>query len=210
MVASRGLFGVRRVVKDRRAATALEFGIIALPFFMWMLVILELSWDLFTQVALDDALHVAARQIQTGNAQYLTNGQAFINNYLCPAAGGRLICSNLYISVQPANFGSGQDYYNLTTGVLPTSGNTLVLSSFTGTSSFCNANASQFMLISAIYVGPTFLGGLLPGLFTVQYNGARVHATLSTTGVVTEPYNQTAYTGNGTPAASCTAGTSSA
>ena len=189
--------------RDRRGVVALEFAIISVPFFLWMLMIFEMSFDMFTQSALDDALHQAVRAIQTGNAQYLTNGQAFITNYLCPAANGRLICRNMYVNVQAATFLSGQDYYNITSGALPVSGNTLVLTNYQGSTSFCNAQPQQFLMVSAIYVGPTFLGTFLPGMFSVQYNGQRVHATLATTGIATEPYTSSAYTGTGTPASSC-------
>jgi Flp pilus assembly protein TadG len=187
---------------------SLEFGIIAVPFFMWLLFSFELSYDLYTQSALDDALHAAVRMIQTGNAQYVADGKTFVNGYLCPAAGGRLECSRMYVQVQPANFGTNQDYYNLTTGALPVSGNTLVLTNYasaatSGSGSFCNASPQQFLLVSAIYVGPTFLGALLPGVLSEIYGGQRVHATLATTGIVTEPYSVSAYTGTTTPAASC-------
>ena len=194
--------------RDRRGVVALEFAILAIPFFMWLLFIMELSYDMYTQSALDDALHAAVRMIQTGNAQYVANGSAFVTSFLCPAAGGRLECSRMYVLVRPANFGTNQDYYNLTTGTLPVSGNTLVLSNYasassSGSGSFCNASPQQFLLVSAIYVGPSFLGALLPGLLSVQYNGQRVHASLATTGIVTEPYTASAYTGTGTPAAAC-------
>jgi Flp pilus assembly protein TadG len=189
----------------RHGAVALEFAILSIPFFMWMLAIFEISYDMFTQSALDDALHVAVRSIQTGNAQYLLNGQTFISNYLCPAANGRLICANLYVSVSPANFtATVKDYHDLTTGGLPVSGNTLNLTSYTAATSFCNASPQQFLLVSAVYVGPTFLSGLLPGLFTVQYLGKTVHATLATTGIVTEPYTKGSLpNGQATAAASC-------
>ncbi len=189
--------------RNRSGAVAVEFAIVAVPFFLWLLFIFELCFDLFTQVALDNALHDAVRQIQTGNAQFLANGQAFINGYLCPALNGRLICSNLYVNVSGPVFGTGQDYYNFTTGAVPTNGNTLDLSNYSGAASFCNAQPTQFMLVSAIYVGPTFLGGLLPGLMSLQYNGTTVHATLSTTGIVLEPYSPGTYTGTTPIAAQC-------
>ncbi len=192
-----------RALRGRRAAVALEFAIIALPFFTWMLFIFELSFDLFSQVALDNALHQAVRQIQTGNAQYLTNGQSFITNYLCPAANGVMNCNNLHVSVTAPTFTGTKDLYNFTTGAVPVSGHTLDLSAYSGATSFCNGSPGQFLLVSAIYVGPTFVGGLLPGLFTVLYNGSLVHPTLSTTAIVIEPYQQSPYSGTGTPAASC-------
>jgi len=187
----------------RQGSVTLEFAILSIPFFMWMLAIFEISYDMFMQSALDDALHTAVRAIQTGNAQYLTNGQSFITSFICPAANGRLICANVYVNVSAANFATGQDYYNLTSGSLPVSGNVLSLSNYSGASSFCNASPQQFLLVSAIYVGPTFLSGLLPGVFSVKYGGKAVHATLATTGIVTEPYSASVYAGTATPAAAC-------
>ncbi len=188
---------------ERRAAVAVELAIVAVPFFAWLLFMFELSFDLFTQVALDNALHQAVRQIQTGNAQFLTNGQAFIANYLCPAAQGRLNCSNLHVSVTAPALTDTTDYYDVTTGAVPVSGNMLVLNGYSGAASFCNGQPRQLLLISAIYVGPTFVGGLLPGLFTVMYNGGLVHPTLSTAAIVIEPYLPAKNPGTGTAAASC-------
>lgn len=44
------------------------------------------------------------------------------------------------------------------------------------------------VLISAIYVGPSFVGGLLPNVLSVYYNGTLVDATLSTVGIITENF----------------------
>jgi hypothetical protein len=190
----------RRRRHGRRGTTTLEFGIIAMPFFLWFLFIFELSYDLYTQIALDNALTQASRSIQTGNAQYLQNGQAFINNYLCPALGGRLVCSNLYVNVSAPVFSNGQDLYSYTSGAIPSSSGTLILSGYSGSSSFCNAQPGQFLLISVIYTGPSFIGAILPGILSLKYNGTTVHPTLSTTSIVMEPYTPGSYSGT-TPVA---------
>ena len=78
----------------------------------------------------------------------------------------------------------------MTTGLLPTSGNTLNLANFQGTGSFCVVTPGNFILVSAIYIGPSFIGSLLPNIMSVQFNGRPVHATLSTYGVATEDFTK--------------------
>ena len=178
----------RGLAPDRRSAVALEFAILAIPLFMFMLFILELSYDLYTQEALDAGVHEAARQIQTGNAQNAQNANDFIAKYLCPDMRGLLECgSHVYIKVTKLAFTGSQDFYTYTDGKVPTVGNTLSLTGYQS-GDFCNSGPSQLLLVSAIYIGPSLVGGLLPNLFSVTYNGAAVHATLSTTGMVTEGY----------------------
>ena len=215
--------------RARRGAVALEFAILAIPFFLWILFIFELSFDLFTQEALDGALQAAVRQIQTGNAQNLSNGGAFIGDYLCGAAKGLLECNNMWVNVTAispmpqtvtsteATVTNEPDFSTYTTGSVPMSGNNLDLSNYTNISgasstpgstkppanSFCNASGSQAVLISAIYVGPTFVGGLLPGVISAQFNGATVHPTLSTAGFVTEAFPVGAIPANTTVAQAC-------
>jgi Flp pilus assembly protein TadG len=205
--------------RHRRGAVALEFAILSIPFFMWILYIFELSYDLFTQQALDFALQGAVRQIQTGNAQNLATGGAFITNDFCGATKGLLECNQIWIRVQatptyPATTTNGNpstpvDYSSIATGAIPMKGNLLDLSQYTSeggavagntlpVTPFCNAAPSQAVLISAIYVGPSFISGMLPGVLSAQFGGATVHATLSTAGFVTEPFIATPPAGGGT------------
>ncbi len=187
----RGRKGAARkhgLARDRRSTVALEFAILAVPLFVFMLFILELSYDLFTQEALDAGVHQAARQIQTGNAQNAQNANDFITKYLCPDLHGLLECgSRVYIKVTKLGFTGSQDFWTYTDGKIPTVGNTLNLVGYQS-GDFCNSGPSQLLLVSAIYIGPSLVGGLLPRLFSVTYNGSPVHATLSTTGMVTEGY----------------------
>jgi Flp pilus assembly protein TadG len=214
--------------RHRGGAVALEFAILSIPFFMWILYIFELSYDLFTQQALDFALQGAVRQIQTGNAQNLASGGAFITSDFCGATKGLLECNQIWIRVQasptyPATTLTGNpstpvDYSALATGAIPMSGNHLNLDEYTSqgglvpgntqpVTPFCNAAPSQAVLVSAIYVGPSFISGMLPGVLSAQFNGTTVHATLSTAGFVTEPFTATPAAGGGgngtTPAPSC-------
>ena len=199
--------GMAAWIAATRAEAALEFAILAVPMFTFILLIFEVSYDLFTQEALDAGLHQAVRAIQTGRAQNVLNGNDFVNRYMCPSMGGLLECgTHVYIKVQKISFATNQDYYtvpNGATGVIPLSGNTVDLTGY-GSTNFCNSSPGQVTLVSAIYLGPTFLGGLLPGMFSVYApGGSLVHATLSTTGLVTEDYTPVAVTAGTIPAPSC-------
>ena len=176
-----------RWISGRRAATTLEFAIVSIPFLTFVLFVMELSYCLFTQEVLDRALHIAARNIQTGNAQNVVNGSGFITNYIAPNLTGLLAPSNIYVQIKRISPTAGQDYYNFTTGTIPMTAGALDLSGF-GSDLFCNSGPAQMVLISAIYVGPSFVGGLLPNVLSVYYNGTLVDATLSTVGIITENF----------------------
>ena len=185
---------------DRRAVAALEFALIAVPFLIMLLFIFTIGFYLFWQEVLDTSLHVAVRQIQTGQAQNVANGDAFVNTYLCPASNGLMACNNIHVQVKTINFAPGQDYYDYTSTQNTMSGDTLNLAAF-NSGSFCNSGPSQFILVTAFYLVPNVLGGLLPGIVSVKYNGTTVTAIMAQVAAMTENYNLSAPTG--VPAPSC-------
>jgi Flp pilus assembly protein TadG len=167
---------------------ALEFAIVSIAFLSFMLGIFEVSYDLFTQAALNAGLLVAIREVETGNTQNTVSANTFITNYLCPAMGGLLQCnSSLLVNIQKVQLSATNDFYAYTTGMVPVAGNTLVVPTSYG--KFCNAGANEALLVSVIYIGPTFLGGLLPGIFSLHYGSSVVHATLATKGIITENFS---------------------
>lgn len=62
----------RGLARDRSGATAIEFAVLALPFILTMLAVLEYGYVYLVQVSLEDATAVASRQIRTGQAQTKT------------------------------------------------------------------------------------------------------------------------------------------
>lgn len=218
-----------RRARGRQAAVALEFAIVALPFFTWLLFLFELSYDLFTQEALDYALQGAVRQIQTGGAASITSGTAFISQALCPAAKGLLECNKMWLRVTAVSTitqiaGGGAtvagDYTPPTTnGAVPINATGLDLSQYTNlanantgsgaTNPYCIAAPNQAILVSVVYVGPSLIGGLLPGVLSTSFYGNTVHPTLSTAGFVTEAFapggtNQSSSGSGPAPAGPCT------
>lgn len=63
----RGLFS--RFRKDRSGATAVEFAMVAAPFFFLLFAMIEVAAVFFVGTVLENAVLEAARQIRTGQAQ---------------------------------------------------------------------------------------------------------------------------------------------
>ncbi len=187
----------------RRAVVALEFAILSTVFMSMLLFVFEISYDQYCQEALDCGLNLAARQVSTGNAQNIQSVSQFTSAYLCPSLPGLLACqTNVFVRIQNVTFSGSADFYSATTGVVPVSGSALNLASY-GTGNFCNAGPNQFYLLSAVYVGPTFVGMLLKGLFTLSYGGRIIHATASNVAFATEYYAVTAASGPIPPLPQC-------
>jgi hypothetical protein len=199
-------------LRERRSAFAFEFAF----------VVFEVAYDEFMQEVLDATVSSGARQVQIGNAQSATSAN-FVATYVCPYANGLLNCNNLFVRVQAVTFTSGActngDYYNATKGSPPISGGVLKLGAFysgnsTGAqgtggvidgspcatansslSGYCSAGPQQMMLISAVYVAPSFLAGLAgPLIGHITYNNQYVRAQFSTAAFETENFKATSPT----------------
>ena len=57
------------LLRDRRGATAVEFAMIAAPFFFLLFAMIEIAAVFFTGTVLENAVLETARQIRTGQAQ---------------------------------------------------------------------------------------------------------------------------------------------
>jgi TadE-like protein len=202
-------------LRDRRGAFALEFALVAPIFFVLLFVVFEVSYDEFMQEVLDSTVQSAARQVQIGNTQTATNS-TFVASYMCPYDSGLMNCNNLFVRIQEVSFGNGScplataDFYDATPLSLPISNGVVQLANFyngagaagtggpmnlspcatTGSSSgFCNAGPQQLILMTGVYVAPSFLGGLV--LRNMSYGGNYVRALYSTAAFVTESFSST-------------------
>jgi hypothetical protein len=200
------------VLQERRGAAALEFAICGPIFLLLLFFVFEISYDLFLQECLNSALAFSARQMQIGTTQEsaASGGNSFISAYLCPDAFGFLNCKNLYLRVEVINSSfttDCTDLYQVTTGELPITNGVLQLGSFssvngagigtqiasttcdsTAGQGVCNPTDSELVLLTAVYLGPSFLNGLLPGAQTYSYNGSDVRAQLASTAFQTEDF----------------------
>ncbi|MEO6394616.1 MAG: TadE/TadG family type IV pilus assembly protein [Devosia sp.] len=96
----------RGFARDDKATTAIEFGLLALPFFTLIFAVLETAMVFFASQVLDSAVEDASRMIRTGRAQAagytLANFRTLMCGYTFSLFGD---CSGIQIRVNTiANF----------------------------------------------------------------------------------------------------------
>ena len=94
---------VRRFIKSDSGATAVEFSLVALPFFTILGCICETGLMLFTQYAIQTGVQEASRQIRTGQAQAAGLSAAAFKTKICATTGLVVDCAGgLTVYVRPA------------------------------------------------------------------------------------------------------------
>lgn len=94
---------VRRWGHDRRGTTAIEFGIVALPFFMFIFGVIGVGSHFFAVNTIEHAVEAAARKIRTGQAQTAGTTVGDFKQSVCDEATSSIDCnSKLQIHVQHA------------------------------------------------------------------------------------------------------------
>jgi Flp pilus assembly protein TadG len=86
--------------RDDRGVTAIEFGLLALPFFTIVFAILETAMVFFASQVLDSAVEDASRMVRTGRAQAADYTMADFRNYLCGYTFNLFDCSQIKITVK--------------------------------------------------------------------------------------------------------------
>lgn len=72
-----------KFIRDEAGATAVEFAIICLPFFLLIFCIIEVALGFFAGAALDASVKNVSRDIRTGRAQVEGLGQAEMKRRIC-------------------------------------------------------------------------------------------------------------------------------
>ena len=97
---SRANSRIFRFGRDRSGATAVEFAMIAAPFFLLLFAMIEIAAVFFTGTVLENAVLEAARKIRTGEAQTGGMTQAGFRQEVCDLIAAVADCDNLEIDVQ--------------------------------------------------------------------------------------------------------------
>ena len=85
---------VRRMIKSENGAAAVEFSLVAFPFFMVMGCICETGIMLFTEYSIQAGVQDAARQIRTGQAQNSSMSAANFKSKICEITGIVIDCES--------------------------------------------------------------------------------------------------------------------
>ncbi len=151
------------IVRDRGGATAVEFGIIALPFLALMGAIFESALCFLAGQILDTAVNDAARLIRTGQAQAGSYSEAQFTTEICNRLYVLFDCTGLSID--------SKVYTNFTLAdtALPISDNKFDDSSF----SFQMGGSSEIVVVRAFYQYPLYFNKLGLNLANLG-NGTRL------------------------------------
>jgi hypothetical protein len=101
----RGL--LRRWSRNDKGSAAIEFGIIAVPFFLFVFGLLGLGLYFLASNSLEWGVEEAARAVRTGQAQKGGTTVGNFKNDVCAAAGTHIDCAKLSVIVQHADTWSG-------------------------------------------------------------------------------------------------------
>lgn len=136
-----------RLQHDERAATAVEFGLLALPFVALSLAILETALLYFAGQSLETAVANSGRLIRTGQAQQQGMSATAFKQTICDQVGVMFDCSNgLKLDVRTfATF----DSINLTPPV-DQNGN------MTNNFNYLPGKGGDIVVVRAYYEWPTF------------------------------------------------------
>lgn len=158
----RPLIGRRGFARDERGATAIEFAILALPFFTLIYAILETAIVFLAGQMLDSAVQDASRQIRTGQAQSASWNVDSFRAEVCKGLYGMFDCSADKLKVRVsvvASFSSAS--------IAPPIGAECTVTSppekcdWTIIQGFNGGLGSQVVLVQAYYKWPTLVN--LPG-----------------------------------------------
>lgn len=92
-----GPSGFRR---DRRGVSAIEFAMLALPFFLIIFAIVETSVVFIAELTLNQSVDRVTRKLRTGEVQQATMNEADFRKDICDGAVLILDCSNLKIDLK--------------------------------------------------------------------------------------------------------------
>lgn len=91
---------VARFSHDKRGSMAIEFALVALPFFLIILAIFETALMFFADLMLDSSVATAARMVRTGQAQEQSLNETAFKNLICSNIPGVIKCNDLKVDVR--------------------------------------------------------------------------------------------------------------
>ena len=168
----------RRAGRDEAGATAVEFGLVATPFFMLLFGIISVGFYFFTTFSLENAVEDAARLIRTGQVQSSGMTANDFKTQVCGKLPSYVDCANK-VRVNVQNFTS---FGSITTSSCLDGGGNLIANAST---SYSTGSASNVVLVTACYEWA--LAGQIPFLKIGKMANGSALIQASTT-FMTEPY----------------------
>jgi Flp pilus assembly protein TadG len=159
-------------ITDRKAATAVEFALVAAPFLAIIAALIQTFLLFFAQSQLENAVRQSGRQILTGQVQSLdaslTQAQATaaFHQTVCNNAASLFTCTGLMVDVQVASQWSSANV-GMPTLTYDASGNV------TNAWQFNPGTAGDIVVVRVMYLWPVFFGPIAFNMAN-QANGSRL------------------------------------
>lgn len=162
LTAAFGRRGWRKLTRDSSGATAVEFAIVAVPFFGFILLILQVGLFYFSLQSLDFAVRQGGRAVMTGQAPTTLTAATFKTNYVCPKVFFTIGCGKVVLN--SFRVGKSSDAA-ASTGVYAFINSTARQLNDPVTDpksqSFCLGGPGDYVYIDAAYPYPNFVRRLL-------------------------------------------------
>jgi Flp pilus assembly protein TadG len=180
----------RAFLADRKATTAVEFAMIAVPFFGLIGAVFETGAVYFKTAQLQHVTESVSRNVLTNSLTVSMTNNQFRDTYVCPKLGALFTCSNIMIDISsPASWGAANtanDFYSTYT------------SSNKGAASIAIPGQGQIAVVRIAYPMPQLMAILSGGAFAgqtiaqthagqVQYNSSWNHMLLGVFAFRVEP-----------------------
>jgi Flp pilus assembly protein TadG len=145
LIAARTL---KRFRRDRKGTVAVQFAMIAIPFFMMMFAIIETALIFFANQVLETATQDTARLIMTGQAQINGMSSTQFKTNLCNRLSGLFTCAGVDVDVKAFDsFGSVSMSNPITGGV------------YVNPTGYQPGTAGQIVVVRTFYQWPLFVTG---------------------------------------------------
>lgn len=162
----------------KKGAAAVEFALVAAPFFALLVALFETAMVFFAQRVLDETADQVSRYILTGQAQTSGMTQAQFATYVCQNTLGLFNCNNFMINVENySSFASA----NTATPTLTFNSQGAVTNQW----SWSPGSQGNIVILQIMYQWPIILGPLGFNLSNLS-NGNRL--LVSTIAFKNEPY----------------------
>jgi len=161
---------LRALGRDRKAAVAVEFALIAPPLVLMICACVELCMVFLVSVTLDNATQMASRSIRTGNTT---------SSNTTPAQFVADVCNNMgWLAAScPTSLTLDVETFSTFSGAAGAA--SLVSNGKLSTSPTYNVGTgSQIQLVRAYYTWPLFTPLLNPGLVTLSNGDALLTSTV--------------------------------
>lgn len=164
-----------RFVRANEAVAAIEFALIAPPFFAVLLAILQVGLVFVAQQVLQTATTQAARLIMTGQAQNSNMTAAQFQQNVCANATALFNCAGIYVNVQ-----TFADFSSVSMASPIQNGNFNA-----GAMQYSTGGSGDIVVVQAFYQWPVYLA---PLNFNLANVGGSYDLIVGTAAFRTEPY----------------------